>query len=373
LPDNRPYSPGTVAQSKLLAPDANPSNLPHRGGHMPSVSIDAPSRGASGVDESCTIVIPSLGRFSLLQDCIDDLAAQSCPAAEVIIVLQGDISPSAVADLQSRSKSAVRVFYLDVPNASFARNIGLSVAVSSIVLFLDDDVRIPDREFLAKHLANFNDPNLAGVYGQVLEVGECPVYEPAPEVIESGSGWMLLPANYARRCRTRNGGSGNLAVRRVWATAVGGMDSWFERGARREETEFNLRYTKLYGPLVFDPTASLVHLSAAGGSRSWGRVIRTVPWHHIIGHWYFLLAACRDRTLGPTGLLLELRHIAVALLKNPGTGWDILALANNCARAAIGLAVAAYRIAWGPRRLDKIDEKLFRELKPAELRKLGPV
>lgn len=280
-------------------------------------------------------------------------------SCEILVIEQGETKGSAMPFLSSLS---VRRFSSRVPNASLARNIGLREARGDVVLFLDDDVRIPNQAFLRNHLRHYDDPGVSGVYGQVLEVDETPTDAPEPGDIDTDWGWMKLPANYARPCRTRNGGSNNLSVRREWALAVGGMDAWFEKGARREETEFNLRYTKRYGPLVFDPEAGLTHLSAGGGSRTWGHVRRTVPMHHIVGHWYFLLRAIRDRTLGARGLLLELRHIAIALLKNPQIGWNPLVFLQNSVRAAWGFGIALTRLMRGPRRIDTLDPAGYREI-----------
>lgn len=311
-----------------------------------------------------SVVIPSYRRPAQLRATLADLARQRGVDFECLVVLQTPLKAATVAELEAALPGRLRVFRLAEPNASRARNVGLVEAAGEIVLFLDDDVRIPAVDFLAAHLRNFADPTLAGVYGQVLEVGQSPTTEPAPAVVETDWGWIRLPANYARRCRTRNGGSGNLAVRRDWARAVGGMDAWFERGARREETEFNLRYTERFGPLVFDPAAGLVHLSAGGGSRGWGPVERTVPMHHVVGHWYFLLSALANRTLSPRATANELHHIVVALLRNPATGLDPVGFARNLARAGWGLALATGRRLAGPKRLDTTGVGPYERLAP---------
>jgi glycosyltransferase involved in cell wall biosynthesis len=309
-----------------------------------------------------SVVIPSYRRGDRLRDTLADLARQEDVAFECLVVLQTTPTTTELAELAVVLPGRLRVFHLAEPNASLARNVGLAEAAGEIVLFLDDDVRIADPGFLRTHLRNFADPSLAGVYGQVLERDETPTAVPAPAVVETDWGWRRLPANYARRCRTRNGGSGNLAVRRDWAVAVGGMDARFERGARREETEFNLRYTKRFGPLVFDPAAGLVHLSAGGGSRAWPHRRRTVAMHHVVGQWYFLLASLRDRTQGPRGVAAELRFIAVALVRNPGRGVGPLAQGRNLARALAGLVLATRGLLRGPRRLDRLRAEDYREL-----------
>ena len=308
-----------------------------------------------------SIVIPSAGREEVLADCLRDLGLQAVSDIEYIAVLQFP-SETRIRRLREAGGPRLRLFDLREPNASLARNIGLREARGEVVLFLDDDVRIPNPDFLHNHLRHYADPRVSGVYGQVLELGEAPTDRPEPGEIETDWGWMKLPANYARPCRTRNGASNNLSVRRDWALAVGGMDAWFEKGARREETEFNLRYTKRYGPLVFDPEAGLTHLSAGGGSRSWGHVRRTVPMHHIVGHWYFLLRALRDQTIGARSVLLEIRHIAVALVKNPQIGANPAVFVTNFARAGWGLAIAVTRVIRGPRRIDRLDPEDSREM-----------
>ena len=303
-----------------------------------------------------------MGREEVILDCLRDLLAQNHKGCEHLVILQGPDSALIANRIKGLFGDAVRTFILDVPNASMARNIGLIEARGKIALFLDDDVRIRNPNFTANHLRNYADPTVPGVYGQVLEIGQQPVRHPPRSVIETDWGWAFLPPNYSLRCRTRNGGSGNLSVRREWAIAVGGMDAWFERGARREETEFNLRLTRRYGPLIFDPEAGLVHLSAGGGSRMWGHITHTVPQHHIVGHWYFFLRTIFDRTSRARGVLRELKHIAIALIKNPQRGKSIWMLIRNTLRAIWGLGIAFVCSIRGPRRIDTLDANCYREI-----------
>lgn len=310
-------------------------------------------------NRSCTVVIPTIGRYHILLDCLHDLARQEVLPSEVIVVTQDKFSPEEIDEIANSLRGRVRVFNLGEANASIARNIGLVEAVGDIIIFIDDDVRISNQHFIAAHLRNYEDATVSGVYGQVLKVGQSVTTDPPVSQIETDSGWMYLPANYAIRCRTRNGASNNLSVRRNLSLIVGGMDGWYERGARREETDFNLRLTKAFGPLVYDPDAGLVHLGAAGGSRSWGRVTRTVPMHHVVSHWYFLFSAIRSRTISPKVGVLELKHIAIALLRNPQKGRNPLVFLRNIGRAVVGAGVALTRILRGPKRVDTLDQKCY--------------
>ena len=303
-----------------------------------------------------------MGRRSCLIDCINDLAALSVKPHEILVIEQGGI-PDPLPEIGQLN---IRQFHCKEPNASLARNIGLIEAKGDIVLFLDDDVRISNSDFLENHLRHYDDPSVPGVYGQVLEIGQVPSYQPDPSVIATDTGWMDLPANYGRPCRTRNGASNNLSVRRDLALSVGGMDTWFEKGAIREETDFNLRLTGEFGYLVFDPHANLQHLSADGGSRSWGRNIGFTRMHHIIGHWYFFLRALKDAHLSLNGIKREIRYIAIGVLKNPQSDMNPFIFLTNFARAVYGLGAAGVRILLGPKRIDKIDKKIYAEIYKSE-------
>jgi glycosyltransferase involved in cell wall biosynthesis len=321
-------------------------------------------KGNLGNDDlhGISVVIPSYRRTDILIDVLRDLNFQNITDFEILLVLQVRPTRGEFAGLEAVSPNHLRGFYVAEPNASLARNVGIKEARYEIILFLDDDVRIGDPNFLEKHLRNFSDPTVPGVYGQVLEAGQVPIYEPEPSFFEDTLAGKRPPGNYGRRCRTRDGASNNLSVRRGWAVEVGGMDAHFIRGARREETEFNLRYTKKFGPLVFDPTASLIHLSAEGGSRNWGHVRRMVPMHHIVGHWYFLLASIRNGVMTPRMIFSELRHIAVALLKNPQRGLSPLTFIGNFGRALWGLGLATRCLLAGPRRLTSLDSTHYETL-----------
>lgn len=307
-----------------------------------------------------SVVIPSHQRSTYLRDALHDLDRQDLPTKECLVVLQTQPSEAELEELLQAFKGPLRIFLLDERNASLARNVGLREARHDIVLFLDDDVRIENPGFLRRHAGNFDDAVLSGVYGQVLEPGQRPDPPTGPD--DNGKALLRVPPTHARRCRVRDSASNNLSIRRQWAMVAGGMDANFERGARREEAEFNLRYTKRFGPLIFDPEATLVHLSAGGGSRTWGHVRRFVPMHHIVGHWYFLLASIRDRTQSPREIAGELRHIATALLRNPRAGWNPLGHARNLGRAVWGFGIAAWRLRRGHRRIEELDGASYRLL-----------
>src|SRR5712691_4887603 len=54
------------------------------------------------------------------------------------------------------------------PGVVRARNLAVKASQGTILLFLDDDVRIPNRRFLARHAANYKDKSLSAVVGREL-------------------------------------------------------------------------------------------------------------------------------------------------------------------------------------------------------------
>jgi glycosyltransferase involved in cell wall biosynthesis len=259
-----------------------------------------------------SVVIPSLAREDRLRTTLCELARQRYPEWECIVVLQSMPGAGARDALQRTLGERLRLFFLDQPNASLARNIGLIEATGDIVLFLDDDVLLPEPEFLARHARHYADPNLCAVSGQVRGRDRAARPTCHPWSLNPRYGWLYFPPNHTQPRRLSNGTSANLSIRRDWAIAVGGMDAQFEKGAHREESDFCLRLTHQYGPLLFDPEAWLVHLGEpTGGCRHWGMNRGLMPLHHVTGEWYFIAKSWRERRLG----VLELAHHLLALAR----------------------------------------------------------
>jgi len=230
-----------------------------------------------------SIVIPTINRYSDLKNTLGCLYRQSFDDFEIIIIDQTEKFEEIIGD-------KIRYYHTTSKSASKARNIGLKMASNDIVLFLDDDVVIDNKEFLSTHVLHYLDPKTSGVSGAILDTSEKFEYNLHKKAETSTFGWFYFPSNYSKASSVANGGSGNLSVRREWAINVGGMDERFERGAFREETDFCLRYTKVHGHLIYDPTAYLIHLgNPNGGCRSWESYKGIIHGgHHMFGGWYLM-------------------------------------------------------------------------------------
>lgn len=299
-----------------------------------------------------SVVIPSLQRIGVLRDTLADLTRQTVRPSEVIVVAQDSETAGAAARFGADSHLEVVVERLPEASASAARNRGLLRASSDVVLFLDDDVRIEDPGFLEAHLEEYRDPETPGVAGQVLGPGQRPRDHRHPRSHHPRVGWLYFPRSFARRCTVREAPTSNLSVRRPHAVAIGGMDEQFEKGAHREDSDFSLRLTTRYGPLVFEPDASLVHLGEEdGGCRSWGANRGLHPIHHVTGEWYFILKNVRAGRI----LLRDLPDHLFMLVRrqilnraNVSRPWRVPAAAL---RSLHGFGRAVRKVRAGPRHL----------------------
>ena len=98
-----------------------------------------------------SVVIPTLQRYSHLRRVLCDLTIQTVRPHEVIVVDQTPVELRETDWLKDFEALPLRVLYLDRPGQSSARNAALRCASGELILFLDDDVELPD-DLLERHL-----------------------------------------------------------------------------------------------------------------------------------------------------------------------------------------------------------------------------
>jgi glycosyltransferase involved in cell wall biosynthesis len=172
-----------------------------------------------------SIVIATKDRAGYLARALASLEEQTgAPSFEVIVVDNGSSDDTkGVAERQSvRGVYPLQYVHEPEPNRGKARNRGVAVAGGYIVLFMDDDVRVP-QGFLAAHEAAHSTSNLV-VNGPILNVAG---YDDAPKPSY---------ANYSRAflCTC------NVSIPKHAIDAVGGFDEAF-RLYGWEDTELGVR------------------------------------------------------------------------------------------------------------------------------------
>lgn len=236
-----------------------------------------------------SIIIPTINRYEDLKNTIQDLQHQNIQDFEIIVIDQTDRERfEYLAGLDQR---IVHV-WSENKSASAARNKGILLAKGEVLLFLDDDVIIENRNFLNNHLIPYLNGKTYAVYGSVLEkrVGQIPQNNRHKLSYNKNWGWLFFPQNYDIESLVYSARSCNFSVLKNKAIEIRGMDENYKKGAHREEADFCHRLTTMYGPFLFSPKARLVHIgNATGGIRSWDIEERKVPaQQHFDGAFYFL-------------------------------------------------------------------------------------
>lgn len=173
-----------------------------------------------------SVIVATKDRVAFLERALDSLGAQrGAPPFEVVVVDNG--SRDATAErVRARAPSAPFALVLvqvPQPNRGAARNAGIAAATGDVVVFVDDDVWLPDG-FLAAHAAAHAGVFPLAVSGPILNV---PDYGARPKAsFANYSGAFFCTCN--------------VSVPRSALRAVGGFDEGFDLYGW-EDTELGLR------------------------------------------------------------------------------------------------------------------------------------
>jgi GT2 family glycosyltransferase len=113
-----------------------------------------------------SVLVPSYRRAPLLEHCLRALARQTIAPGEVIVVWQGDDTPTRdQAEALARSLPLnLRVIHVPEPGVVPAENAALDRAQGDVILLIDDDAVAPP-DWIERHLAHYDDPTIGAVGG----------------------------------------------------------------------------------------------------------------------------------------------------------------------------------------------------------------
>jgi len=233
-----------------------------------------------------SVIIPTFRRFGPLLDTLDDVVRQENVAFEVVVA---DQNPEWPADCRARLNQFVadaRIHWirLEQPGVVRARNLAVKESRGTILLFIDDDVRIPNRLFLARHAANYRDKSLSAVVGRELRPDQArssaaptddslssdPASEQPPRWSDRPPVFQALSfnRNSDRRTFVHTFCTCNSSIRRSAFLRVGGFDEHFTGNSYGDDYDLAIRLADEGGKSVYDPLAALIHLQVpAGGLR----------------------------------------------------------------------------------------------------------
>jgi glycosyltransferase involved in cell wall biosynthesis len=190
---------------------------------------------------SLSIIIPSIGRQSLLQ-LVGDIRAQihNDHQVEIIVVADGRKAANRIADLQLPS-DVVTVDYEDPVGPGGARNRGARLSKAEWLAFLEDDVA-PAENWLERALLSMKDREVDVVHGATNDPAGRPIRRPS----ESAS---FIPTN--------------LFVRRSLFEQVGGYCELYFHPQRRtyfrEDSDFGFAIGERGARDLVDENVIVIH------------------------------------------------------------------------------------------------------------------
>jgi glycosyltransferase involved in cell wall biosynthesis len=190
-----------------------------------------------------SVVVATKDRAPFLERAIESLERQAgAPPFELIVVDNGSTDGTADVVRRASERLASVYIYEPEPNRGAARNRGIARASGDVVVFIDDDVWLPDG-FLAAHAAAHTDGASRAVSGPIVNV---PAYDVQPK---PGA------ANYSRAffCTC------NVSLPRAALLTAGGFDERFHLYGW-EDTELGLRLREAGVGRRFSWDAFLYHI-----------------------------------------------------------------------------------------------------------------
>ncbi len=223
-----------------------------------------------------SVIIPTYEREAPLRDSIKDVLQQDYPKFEVLVVDQTPIhEPETQAYLEQLSAaSKIRWFRVDWASLPAARNYAVRRASGDIIIFIDDDIQLPDG-FLQAHARNYQErPEVGAVAGRVFDRmklsdsgGSLIIEDLPPEAMDPGIAWYYIDLVHTiKPQRVLSVRGCNMSFRREIFTEYGiFFDERFSGSAVREESDFCLRLRQTRFQIWYDPAAHLIHLGEETG------------------------------------------------------------------------------------------------------------
>lgn len=247
-----------------------------------------------------SVIIPTYNREDALRDSIADVLKQDYPNFEAIVVDQTATHKPEIQQYLEEMSNQGKIRWFRVKWASLpgARNYAVRRAKGEIILFIDDDVQLPEN-FLANHAKNYQDnPEIGAIAGRVFDrmkltdsQGNLIIEQLPPEAMDPGIAWYYIDLVHTVKPQQVLSARGcNMSFRREIFTQHGlKFDERFRGSAVREESDFCLRLRSTGYKIWYDPEAHLVHLGEETGgchdisTKSWQYQITFYHNHFLLG------------------------------------------------------------------------------------------
>jgi len=233
------------------------------------VSDGSPQDSAELSSPSVSVVVCTYRREQTLRELLSDLLAQRDPEPQIVVVDQTPEHEPETAELLQRNAARLVHLRVEEPNLPNARNQGLAAATGDVVVFIDDDLRVPE-DFLAGLAAQFQNSEVEAVAPLVVVEGERPQGAFTQRFYRFDDGWTS-----EERIQVPRVIGACMAYRRELVAALGGFEALLGRlnpSAAAEDYEFCGRWTRAGHRMWLAPQVqALHHMDAAGGCDMRGR------------------------------------------------------------------------------------------------------
>jgi glycosyltransferase involved in cell wall biosynthesis len=210
-----------------------------------------------------SIIVPTYRREGLLRDTLTQVLAQDYPRCEVLVIDQSREHEAETQAFLAAHADRLRCFRLEKPNLPAARNFGIRQSTGDIIVFLDDDIVIPD-DCVSKLVATYDDDEVWGATGFTLGHAETDdqKYVAYAHRVSSRDDFNRLP-----RIKVTTFNGCLMSFRRAMFDRVGFFDEWIgtQPMAAGEDGEFCQRAVAAGCILWLNPRLTVRHLEGKDG------------------------------------------------------------------------------------------------------------
>lgn len=209
-----------------------------------------------------SVIIPTLFREKYCLLCVEDLMVQDYDNFEIILVEEGVRHAELVA-LEKRLRGKVTYYFIgEKGSMPKNRNFGISHATGEIIVFLDDDCRVPEN-FISKGVEPFlADAKIGALSPRIIHPHELSKTHENVEVGKVTSSGKIF-GNYQAVV------SSNIQIAHRFSfflksalDEVAGFDAAFRGNALRSEADLSLRLARKGYAILFDPAVEFIHVEA---------------------------------------------------------------------------------------------------------------
>ncbi len=180
-----------------------------------------------------SVIIPCYNAKKTIEGCINGLLAQDYPDYEIIVV--DDNSNDGVIEVLKATAGIKLILNKTNQGPAYARNEAIKASAGEIILMIDSDCLIDDKNLISKHALAYQDPSVHILGGGIQGIGNGPVAK-----ADNYCHWFLNIPYSANKAGTHLV-TNNMSVKRPVFDKIGYFDPRLRSG---EDTDFCERAVK---------------------------------------------------------------------------------------------------------------------------------